>query len=206
MTEVTSFIKTINNSDIEKMGISDNLYRGNSIESQIRRWNLNIYLNKMKAIDPKVLFLGEAPGYKGCKLTGIPFTSEKMVATNDFFSSSDYRFINNPDALESEISATIVWSELSKFDNKPLMWNIFPFHPHQENNTNSNRTPNNNELDLGQSILEGLLQIFSIRKIVALGRKPESRLNDLGIEFEYVRHPANGGKNKFVTGINKILK
>jgi len=206
MTEIDSFIKTIKNSKNENIGTSDNLYKGNSLESQVRKWNLNLYLEKMKAVNPDVLFLGEAPGYKGCKLTGIPFTSEKMVATNDFFKDCNYKLINKPDKLESEISATIVWSELNKFINKPLIWNIFPFHPYQQNNPNSNRTPNNDELNLGQSILEELLQLFSIKKIVAVGRKPESRLNELGIEFEYIRHPANGGKNEFVTGINKILK
>lgn len=206
MNGIDCFIKTIESSENEKVGTSDNLYKGNSSESQIRRWNLKLYLEKMKAINPDVLFLGEAPGYKGCKLTGIPFTSEKMVSTNDFFKTCNYKFINQPNNLESEISATIVWSELNKFSNKPLIWNIFPFHPYHQNNSNSNRTPNNDELNLGKSILIDLLELFSIKKIIAIGRKPESRLNELGIDYEYVRHPANGGKNEFITGINNILK
>ncbi len=28
----------------------------------------------------EVLLIGEAPGYKGCKITGIPFTSGEVVA------------------------------------------------------------------------------------------------------------------------------
>lgn len=206
MTGITSFIKTIENSENEKIGSSENLYKGNSFESKVRKWNLNLYLENMKAINPHILFLGEAPGYKGCKLTGIPFTSEKMVATNNFFKGHSYKFINQPNKFESEISATIIWSELNKFNNKPLIWNIFPFHPYQQNNSDSNRTPNNDELNLGKSILKDLLQLFSIKKIVAIGRKPESRLNELGIDYVYVRHPANGGKNEFIEGINKILK
>ena len=197
MTEIDLFINNISTSMNEELGTSENLYRGNSFESRVRRWNLNLYLEKMKTTSPKVLFLGEAPGYKGCKLTGIPFTSEKMVAANSFFSSQDYKFINSADKLESEISATIVWNELESFERKPLIWNIFPFHPYQENDPNSNRTPNNAELNLGREVLEQLLTIFSIEKIVAVGRKPESRLTELGIDFAYVRHPANGGKNDF---------
>jgi len=206
MTKIDSFINTIATSENEEVGTSANLYKGNSLESQVRKWNLNLYLERMKTINPKVLFLGEAPGYKGCKLTGIPFTSEKLVATNAFFNDENYRFINSLNKLESEISATMVWNELNMYERKPLMWNIFPFHPYQESNHNSNRTPNNAELNLGQTILEELLQIFSIERIVAVGRKAESRLTKSGIEFEYVRHPANGGKNEFIAGINRIIK
>jgi len=39
-----------------------------------------------------------------------------------------------------------------------------------------------------------------------LGRKPESKIQDFGYDFVYVRHPANGGKNKFVSGIKAELK
>ena len=53
-----------------------------------RRENLKLYLEKMKKLNPSFLLLGEAPGYKGCRLTGIPFSSEKILATNDFFNNT----------------------------------------------------------------------------------------------------------------------
>lgn len=40
-----------------------------------RRGNLADYLRLMARREPTLLLVGEAPGYRGCRLTGIPFTS-----------------------------------------------------------------------------------------------------------------------------------
>jgi len=183
-----------------------NIYAGISLESQIRRENLKLYLTKMVKLNPSFLLLGEAPGYKGCRLTGIPFSSEKILSKNNFFINQGYKFINEPKNLENEISATIVWNELDNYSEKPLIWNIFPFHPHKLNDIKTNRTPTKRELFDGKEYLKQLLSIFDIKKIIALGRKPESQISDLDIEFLYVRHPANGGKNKFIKGLKNEMK
>jgi hypothetical protein len=183
-----------------------NLYRGYSKESLIRRENLKRYLEKMSIINPSVLLLGEAPGYKGCRLTGIPFSSEKVLNENDFFKNQGFVCINGIKDLESEISATIVWNELENYPNKPLIWNIFPFHPHKSNDIITNRTPTKTELSFGKEYLKQLLRIFDIKKIIALGRKPESQIYDLDLDFVYVRHPANGGKNNFIDGLRREMK
>ncbi len=203
MHSIEHFIEELGNENLDKYGFSENLYAGNSKESVIRKHNLLTYLEKMKSLNPRFLLLGEAPGYKGCRLTGVPFTSEKILANHSFFQDFGFQFIN--EKLESEQSATIVWNVLQDLNNKPLIWNIFPFHPYDGNDYQSNRTPNENELELGKSYLDKLLEIFDIDIIAAVGRKPESKLKDIGIEYRYVRHPANGGKNKFVDGINEII-
>jgi hypothetical protein len=190
---------------IPKANGTTNLYFGDNGESQIRRNNLKVYLTKMKSLNPRFLVLGEAPGYKGCRLSGIAFTSEKVLFENPFFENEQIQYINQLDRLENEMSATIVWSEISKLAAKPLIWNISPFHPHANNDININRTPTNGELEEGKVLLRELLQIFDIQKIIALGRKPESQLSDIGIPSAYVRHPANGGKNQFVAGLNNEM-
>jgi uracil-DNA glycosylase len=198
--QIENFISRL--SLVLKTNGTTNLYFGDTVESQIRRHNLKVYLTKMKRINPRFLILGEAPGYKGCRLSGIPFTSEKVLSENPFFETEQMQFINEPEKLENEMSATIVWSEISKLAVKPLIWNIFPFHPHSIDDIKTNRTPTNKELAEGKVFLEELLQIFDIQKIIALGRKPESQLSEIGIPNSYVRHPANGGKNQFVVGLN----
>jgi hypothetical protein len=203
MHTIEKFIAELENENLSEIGFSENLYAGNSRESRIRKQNLLTYLVKMKSLNPKFLLLGEAPGHKGCRLTGIPFTSEKILANHPFFKNLNFQFIN--DNLESEQSATIVWNLLQNCDNKPLIWNIFPFHPYDGLNQNTNRTPNQNELEIGKKYLLILLDIFKINLIAAVGRKPESKLKEIGIQYQYVRHPANGGKNKFVIGINKLM-
>ena len=204
MRNIENFIKDLENAEIDKIGFSENLYAGKNNESSIRNHNLRTYLQRMKSLNPKILLLGEAPGYKGCRLTGVPFTSEKILANHLFFKNSDYQFIN--EKLESEQSATIVWNVLQDIDNKPLIWNIFPFHPFDGKDYCTNRTPNETELELGKEFLKKLLQIFNIEIIAAVGRKPESKLKELNVRYQYVRHPANGGKNKFIEGISGIMK
>lgn len=129
MTQIDNFILRL--SLVQKTDNTTNLYFGDSRESAIRRNNLKVYLNKMKLVNPNFLILGEAPGYKGCRLSGIAFTSERVLLQNEFFKNEPIQFINEKDKLESEISATIVWSEISKLNKLPLLWNIFPFHPTQ---------------------------------------------------------------------------
>ncbi len=199
MTQIDNFISRL--SLVQKADNTTNLYFGDSRESEVRRSNLKVYLNKMKIINPKFLILGEAPGFKGCRLSGIAFTSEKVLSQNEFFKNEPIQFVNEKDKLESEILATIVWAEISKLIEQPLIWNIFPFHPHLTTNIKTNRTPTKTELEEGKSFLDNLLKIFDIKKILALGRKPESQLKQIGLPFSYIRHPANGGKNDFVKGL-----
>jgi uracil-DNA glycosylase len=155
----------------------------------------------MRILNPRFLILGEAPGYNGCRLTGIPFTSEMVLFENPFFKNEPIQFISEKGNLKREISATIMWSELSEYIEKPLIWNIFPFHPHSKENAKTNRTPTKTELTEGKSFLTELLEIFNIQKIIAIGRKPESQLTNIGIACTYIRHPANGGKHQFVKGL-----
>lgn len=203
MYTIEKFISELESENLSKIGFSENLYAGDSKESKIRKHNLLTYLVKMKSLNPKILLLGEAPGYKGCRLTGVPFTSENILANHPFFKDFSFQFIN--DNLEREQSATIVWNVLQNYENKPLIWNIFPFHPYDGLSYNTNRTPNENELEIGKEYLLKLLEIFEINLIAAVGRKPESKIKAINIKSQYVRHPANGGKSKFVSGINKLM-
>ncbi|HQM85684.1 MAG TPA: uracil-DNA glycosylase [bacterium] len=209
MPSIPDFIDLLANCKTDPLCV-ENLYSGNSLKSDVRRHNLLLYLEKMKALSPDVILVGEAPGYKGCALTGIPFTSENVLAKNEFFQGENYKFIDKV-RREKESSATIVWGELAKYDNKPLIWNIFPFHPFEKDNliekdnTKSNRPPTSDELRQGFEILEKLLKLFDIKKIVAVGKKAESQIKNNKYYYAAIRHPANGGKNDFAEGLKRIL-
>ena len=107
--------------------------------------------------------------------------------------------------VQSESSATIVWSELANYTSLPLIWNIFPFHPHEKNNPQSNRRPNKAELELGKAFVVDLIKMFEIQKIITLGRSAESKVSDLGIQYHYVRHPSFGGKQEFIKGFKRVM-
>ncbi|AOY77768.1 uracil-DNA glycosylase [Clostridium formicaceticum] len=178
-------------------------------ENIIRRNNLLIYLNQMYKLKPWTIFVGEAPGYRGCRSTGVPFTSEHLLMNNieglDLFGkAAGYRLASAGDRLVKEATATIIWETLLKNNLLVLAWNAFPFHPYKEGVERSNRTPSRQELILGEKPLLKMIEIFNIKNVVAVGRKAEESLNKLNITNYRVRHPAQGGKKEFVKGIVEI--
>jgi uracil-DNA glycosylase len=198
--------------ELAKTEITPNLYNQYSYashENAVRRNNLLIYLKQMYKRKPQVLLVGEAPGYRGCRLTGVPFTSEhllmnNMVGLNLFGKEAGYRLAAEKDKLLKEATATIIWETLLRYDIISLAWNAFPFHPHKEGDQRSNRAPLKGELLIGEKPLQQMIEMFNIKKVVAVGGKAEQTLNKLNISCQRVRHPAQGGKNAFVEGIKGI--
>jgi uracil-DNA glycosylase len=192
--------------------VTPNVYNQYSYESEenaIRRQNLLIYLNQMSKLKPQILLVGEAPGYRGCRLTGVPFTSENLLMNNIqglklFGREAGYRLACEKDKLLKEATATIIWETLLKYEISSLAWNAFPFHPHKKDEGQTNRAPLKSELLIGERPLLQMIDMFKIKKVVAVGRNAENTLNKLNIECHKVRHPAQGGKNEFVDGMRKI--
>lgn len=204
-----AFIEELATTEVSKN--VHNQYSYEYLENSIRRDNLLIYLNKMKELKPKTMLLAEAPGYRGSRLTGVPFTSEDLLMNNidglDLFGKSNgYRLAKDKDKLLKQATTTIIWNTLVKHDFIPLAWNTFPFHPFKENKQESNRTPLKKELLIGEKFIVHMMDMFEIENIVAVGNKAEESLRKLGIDCIKVRHPAQGGKNEFVRGIEKIIK
>lgn len=186
-----------------------NQYSYECEENEIRRKNLLIYLKKMHKLKPKIMLVGEAPGYRGCRLTGVPFTSEHLLMNNMkglelFGRDAGYRLAVEKDKLLKEATATIIWETLIKHEIMALAWNAFPFHPHKKDDGESNRAPLNKELLIGEKPLLKMIEMFNIKKVVAVGNKAEQTLNKLNISCHKVRHPAQGGKNDFVEGIIRL--
>ncbi len=155
----------------------------------------------------RILLVGEAPGHRGCRITGFPFTNGKaflkiphplLVALKDK--------IQLP-CVETESTATIVWNYLSEKEITPLFWNSFPFHPHSKGKIYSNRAPTDEEVRFGAHILSDLHQIYKPELIAGIGRKGEVALKQIfpGQSFNYIRHPSNGGKSQFIEGMSNII-
>jgi uracil-DNA glycosylase len=173
----------------------------------ITRNNLKRYFEQMMLIKPTILLVGEAPGYNGCRLTGVPFTSEQIIYEqinyNGLFGKGNGYLVRKAEYLQKEPTATIVWQALKEQRITPLLWNAFPFHPHQNYNKESNRSPNKAELIFGVSVLKMVINMFDIKRVISVGKTSYELLNTKSIQSEYIRHPSYGGKQEFESGLRK---
>ncbi|MEK6932468.1 MAG: uracil-DNA glycosylase [Nanoarchaeota archaeon] len=204
MNKIDEFIKKLSN-----FKVNENVH--NQYENKIRQNNLKLYLEEIKKINPRYLLVGEAAGYQGCRLSGIPFTSELIILNgidklNIFGEDKGYKKTDEQEIIQKEKSATMVWETLSEINKIPLLWNAFPFHPFKENNENSNRLPRKEELLQGEIFLKSLINLFDIKTVIAVGNIAKFTLNNLGYKSLKVRHPAYGGKAEFKEQLTKILK
>jgi len=159
--------------------------------------------------DPEFILVGEAPGYAGCRYSGIAFTSERLLtegaipripALSGRLSTRRLPF--------SEPSATIVWKTLYRLGiaERTILWNAVQLHPYKKDLPWSNRTPTTDEVALGAPSMLRLLAAFPNAKIIAVGKKSDELLKCMNIvPLAAVRHPANGGAGQFATGLAALI-
>ena len=156
------------------IGATHNQYTG----SELRRNRLRDYL--ASRAHAGVILVGEATGYRGARISGIPFTSERQLTGEGV----------------AEASATImqrVLRELGVADDV-LLWNVVPTHP---GTAASNRRPTRAEVRAARPFLDELTRG---RRVVAVGRLAAEVL-----AAPYVRHPSHGGAAMFAEGLRRTL-
>jgi hypothetical protein len=152
---IQSFVKALAETEAPRDAVNpwDFTKPGNAI----RRKNLESYFTKMQQLDPRVILIGEAPGYRGCGRVGMPFSSEKLILSHPFFQPEEWFGIENMDSPIAEASASIVWKTFDNLNFYPLMWATYPFHPHKPGNLLSNRAPRPEEVALGKQFILDLM-------------------------------------------------
>jgi uracil-DNA glycosylase len=154
-----------------QIGTTFNFYR-NGAGAARRRERLARYLEEMRVA--RLLLVGEAPGYRGARVSGIPFTSERQLTG----------------AGPAEATATVVQATLAELELDVLCWNVVPTHP---GTSRSNRRPTAGEVAAG---LPFLAELASGRTVVAVGRLAQQVTGG-----RYVRHPSHGGTAAFREGL-----
>jgi len=176
---------------------------GNGPAEKVDRLALHLDCN------PEFILAGEAPGYQGCRYSGIAFTSERLLGEGAIPRIPALAGRLSTRRLPfSEPSATIVWKTLYKLGiaDRTLLWNAMQLHPYRPDNLWSNRTPTPDEIKLGEPALRILIEAFPAARIVAVGKKSEGLLRDMGIPIAgSVRHPANGGATAFAAGLKDLM-
>lgn len=155
---------------------------------------------------PKFLLIGEAPGYQGCKFSGVAFTNEKLILDGAVPRVTASDRITMRSLPWCEPSATIVWRTLHELGiaDVTVMANSFMWHPHEPGLPYTNRAPTPAELRAGKPALYAVLDHFHGAKLVAVGRVAEAALSALGVPCAAVRHPARGGARAFAEGMRGL--
>lgn len=162
--------------------------------------------------NPRLLIIGEAPGYQGCRYSGLAFSSERLLVERSIPRMSETlglegeRITTRPKPW-SEPSATIVWSALYEhgLELNTILFNAFPWHPEGAKGMHSNRTPTTAEKATGLEFLSMLLEIYPGIPLAALGNTASETLSNLNLKHTKLRHPANGGATKFRNGLTTMV-
>lgn len=183
----------------------------NPYRDEVLLRNLETYIEAVLAQQgPKILLVGEAYGFRGGRLTGIPFSSGKLYdeVEHPFLISLKQNIVRSPDDLVSENTASIVWQYLQKHDFVPMFWNSFPFHPHPSRIQRKNRAPNVAEIKEGLIFLNMLCDVYQPDIIAGLGRKGTDSIQRAfpDRDIRYIRHPSYGGKRDFVQGMDNLYE
>jgi uracil-DNA glycosylase len=156
------------------IGHTYNQYAGSSL----LRDRLRSYLEARAGA--RIVLVGEAAGYRGARVSGIPFTSERQLTG----------------AGPAEATATVVHRVLATLgvEEDVLLWNVVPTHPGSET---SNRRPTRAEVEHAAPFLRELTRG---RSTIAVGRLAAAVL-----EAPYVRHPSHGGAAAFEAGFRRAF-
>src|SRR5262245_8856227 len=129
-----------------RIGATFNFYRDGE-GAALRRERLSAYLGARA--EAPLLLVGEAPGFRGARISGIPFTSARQLTGSG----------------PAEATATIVHRVLAELgiDEDVVLWNVVPTHP---GTASSNRRPTRAEVDDGLPFLRDLARG---RRAIAVG-------------------------------------
>jgi hypothetical protein len=169
--------------------------------ASLRKKNLQLFLEA--ALDAKVdtIWVARDLGYRGGRRTGVPLTDEVHLAmVGQLLGGIQLRRATRG-PIVAERTAAIVWKVLSRIRQPVVLWNVFPFHPHEPGDQFSNRCHTAAERDLAMPMLRSLIDMFKAQCIVAIGRDAQSALHDINLRVATVRHPSYGGQGEFTSAL-----
>lgn len=172
--------------------------------ARTRKKNLQAYLEAALTSKIDTIWIARDLGYRGGRRTGVPLTDEvHLDLVGQLFGGIEFKRATRGPVV-AERTAAVVWKVLSHIGQPVVLWNVFPFHPHEPGDPFSNRCHTAAERKLTLPLLESLIEMFRPQRLVAIGRDAHLALQDFDIPVTTVRHPSYGGQGEFIASLYEL--
>ena len=169
-----------------------------------RRKNLEAFLEASLDCHVKTIWIARDLGYRGGRRTGVPLTDDVHLAlVGQLLGGIELKRATKGPVV-AERTAAIVWKVLARIHQPAVLWNVFPYHPHELDDQFSNRAHTAAERELALPLLKALIDMFRPQQLVAIGRDAQLALAELETPVVPVRHPSYGGQSEFMAGVFKL--
>lgn len=166
-----------------------------------RRANLESVLSAALEASVETIWIARDLGYRGGRRTGVPLTDEiHLTQAAALMGGIALERATEGPAI-AERTAAIVWQVLNRIGKPVMLWNVFPFHPHETGDPMSNRCHTRAEREATWPLLQALVSMVQPKRIVAIGRDAHMALEGLDIPITAIRHPSYGGQREFIEGM-----
>lgn len=171
----------------------------------VRATMLSDLIDRAEERTVDAIWIGRDLGYRGGRRTGLALTDDVHFSRHlSRWGVASKRPTAGP--LVSERTASIVWELLDAIPENVFLWNVFPLHPHDEEQPFSNRQHTRKERVVGEEILSCLIDVLQPSRIVAVGNDASEvarRHSSKGSSVS-VRHPSYGGQTIFRQQIREL--
>jgi len=169
-----------------------------------RRANLEGMLSAALDTQVETIWIARDLGYRGGRRTGVPLTDEiHLTQASALMGGIALERATDGPAV-AERTAAIVWQVLNRIGRPVMLWNVFPFHPHESDDPMSNRCHTRAEREATWPLLQALVSMIQPKRIVAIGRDAHMALEGLDIPVTAIRHPSYGGQREFIEGMFEL--
>lgn len=173
--------------------------------ANIRRQNLQAVLDARRAMHVDSIWFGRDLGYRGGRRTGLALTDEVYMFSTGARITKAHKVARATHGTPvAERTAAVIWSVIARLARPPMLWNAFPFHPHEPNAPLTNRAHTARERRETAWAIEALVERFGNPRLIAIGNDASKALSDLGFEHVTARHPSYGGQREFVSAMEQL--